>query len=185
LSFALVLLGFGIALPTQALESGCRALPPAELIGRVDNLDYRITDTAGLNVVLVHVLGPTTLSDRSCLPDPEQGALQVVVNYGVLDASPEEQAREMIFGTHARSQPNRRPSDFPPISTETVEVNGLPGAEAISQDTTLQGSMVFRYALVVVFPNGATGLVSASGSAERLETLRPTFRRIAAGLRAN
>ena len=168
----------------QAPAPGCRAPLHPDLIGRAENLDYVVTDTAGLNVVLVHVFGQTTLSDRMCLPDAAQGTLSVVVNYGATsDTAPEEQASEMVFGTLARREPHRRPAEFPPIATEAVSINGMRGAEAVSHDTIASGDAVFRYALVFVFPDGAKGLVSASGPDAQLADLRPTLRRIAAGLR--
>lgn len=184
---AFALLFGAVAMPAaaQTPAPGCRPPPPAELVGQAADLDYELTDTAGLNVVLVHLFGPTTLSDRSCLPDPEQGALQVVANYGVsTDAPPEEHAREVVFGTLARSHPDRRPAEFPSISVETLNVNAMPGAEAFSLDETEGGAAVFRYALVFVFPDGAKGFLSASGPRNQFETLRPSLRRIAVGLRA-
>lgn len=168
----------------QTPEAGCRPPINPQLVGQASDFDYVITDTGDLNVVLTHLVGQTTLSDRSCLPDPEQGALQVVVNYGVTsDTPPAEHAHEIVFGVHARTQPERRPIDFPPITAEPIQVNGMPGAEAISRDESTAGVPVFRYALVFVFPDGAKGLISASGPADRFDALRPTFQRIAAGLR--
>lgn len=184
---AVALLFCAAAVPAtaQTPAPGCRAPPPAELIGQAANLDYELTDTADLNVVLVHAFGPTTLSDRTCLPDSEQGALQIVANYGVTsDTPPEEHAREMVFGTLARTRPERRPLDFPPITTETLDVNGMSAAEAVSMDETESGVALFRYALVFVFPDGAKGLLSANGPRDQFETLHPTIRRIAVGLRA-
>lgn len=169
----------------QTPAPGCRPPLPAELVGQASELDYTLTDTAGLNVVLVHVFGPTTLSDRTCIPDAEQGALQIVANYGVTtDTPPEEHAHEMIFGTLARTHPETRPTDFPPIDISAFSVSSMPGAEAVSLDETENGIRVFRYALVFVFPDGAKGLISATGPRDQFETLRQTIRRVAAGLRA-
>lgn len=187
-AFAAFALLFGAAAMPAAAQTpppGCRPVPPAELVGQAANLDYQLTDTAGLNVVLVHIIGQTTLSDRTCLPDARQGALQVVVNYGTTDDSPpDENARAMIFTAQSIFQPERRPADFPPVTVEAYSVNGMPAAEAISEETAANGAALFRYALVFVFPDGAKGLMSATGPREQFETLLPALRRIAAGLRA-
>lgn len=168
----------------QTPAPGCRAAPPAELIGQPPDLDYELADTGGLNVVLVHRFGPTTLSDRSCLPDPEQGALQVVVNYGVTnDTPPEEHARELVWSATLRADVNRNPEAFPLINVEAFSVNGMPGAEALSHDVTVSGARVFRYGLIFVFPDGAKGLLGATGPSEQFEALRPSLRRIAEGVR--
>lgn len=178
--FALMLAPAAAAQPAP----GCRAPLHPELIGSADDLDYIVTDTAGLNVVLVHTFGQTMLSDRTCLPDAEQGALSVTVNYGETDsAPPEESARRGLHGQLAVAHMDRRPADFPPINVVSFAVNDLPGAEAFAHDTAPNGAAVFRYALVFVFPDGAKGFVAASGPQEQFEALRPNLRRIAAGLR--
>lgn len=168
----------------QSPVPGCRSAATPELVGNSSELDYTISDTGGLRVVLVNRSGSTTLSDKSCVPDAEQGALQVVVNYGLMsDTPPKEVAREMVWDVHARSQPNRVPADFPRIAVSAYSVSGALGAEAVSHDTTLSGASVFRYAIVHVFPDGSKALLSASGPFERFEKLSPVLRRIAAGLR--
>lgn len=159
-------------------------MPPAELVGSTDNLDYVLTDTAELNTVLIHLFGQTTLSDGSCLPDAEQGTLYVVVNYGDgASRSPAEEANSIVFGTLARAHQSLRPNEFPAITVSAHDVNGAPGAEALARDVTDGGVAVFRYALVFGVPGGAKGLLTASGPLDRFESLRPTLRRIGAGLR--
>lgn len=154
------------------------------MIGRADDLDYTLTDTAGLQTVLIHLFGQTTLSDRTCLPDPERGALSVVVNYGQTSPrSPTEEAQNIIFGMLARAHQDQRPAEFPPITVSDYPLNTMPSAEAFSRDVTAQGVAVFRYALVFEFAGGAKGLVNASGPLERFEALRPALRQIGAGLR--
>ena len=166
------------------LAPGCRPAPPVEFIGQASELDYEITDSSGLNVVLIHRFGQTTLSDQTCLPDPEQGTLSVVVNYGVTtDKTTEEDAHDLVWNRHVTAHPDRRPAEFPSIAVTPFRVSGLPGAEALSQDILPNGVAVFRYGLVFVFPDGAKGLLSASGPLERIEALRPVFRRIGASLR--
>lgn len=168
----------------QSQNLGCRSAVAPELVGNASELDYTLSDTAGLNIVLVHRFGSTTLSDRSCVPDPEQGALQVVLNYGLTsDTPPQDYARDLVWDVHARNHPDRQPADFPPIAVEVLNVNGAPGAEAMSRDTTLSGVSVFRYAIVSALPDGSKALLSASGPSERFEELRPQLRRIVAGLR--
>ena len=172
------------AAQTQEPPPGCRAPLRAEFVGNADDLDYVLTDTAGLNVVFVHIFGSTTLSDLSCVPDREQGSLYIGVNYGTgSNTQADEAARRAVWDMHVGANVNRRPADFPPIEVASYQVEGMPGAEALSRDTTTAGAEVFRYALVFVFPDGARGVVTASGPAIRLEELRPRIRRIAAGLR--
>jgi hypothetical protein len=182
-AFFIVVLPVETQTPSR-LAPGCRAMPPAELIGRAEDQDYVLTETAGLNTVLVHLLGQTWLSDKSCLPDAEQGAIKVVVSYGVTSSMPlTGEAENIVFGLLDHARQDRRPSEFPPIAVSAINVNDMPGAEAISRDITASDVDVFRYALVFEFPDGAKGLLTASGPLDRLESLRPDLRRIGAGLR--
>jgi hypothetical protein len=187
--FVLALIAICAALPAASQapepEPGCRREVIPGTFGTAADLNFTITETAGLNIVRFNAVGGNaTLSDRACLPDSKQGTLEVVLNYGVgTDTRPEDDARESVAMFYRLDHPDSGPAGMPPIMVSAFKVNGMRGAEAVLNEVTTKGAKVFRYKLVFVFPDGAKGFVTAAAPSDQFEALLPKIRSMAAGIR--